>query len=172
MSHAETTAITQLINFYALAMDTQRWDLFDRIFTEDVEADYGRTAYWHGLAAFKSDFAVFHAPFDATQHVMSTHLVHVEDDIAHAFPYGSWRLVRKAVDGMPLWDGTGWYKDKLVRGAEGWRTSHRACRIAWWTGNPLVNETIPGVKFELTTTALRREAEAGRCRFLNAVASK
>jgi hypothetical protein len=36
------------------------------------------------------------------------------------------------------------------------------CRITWWTGNPLINETIPGVKFELATTVLRREADAGR----------
>ncbi|HTZ69147.1 MAG TPA: nuclear transport factor 2 family protein [Acetobacteraceae bacterium] len=171
MSHAEITNIIQLINLYGLAMDTQRWDLFDRIFTADVEADYGRTAHWHDLATFKADFAAFHAPLDATQHVMSNHLVHVDGDTAQAFTYGSWRLLRKAVDGNPLWDGTGWYDDALVRGAAGWRIRHRICRIVWWTGNPLVNETIPGVKFELTTTILRQDAEAGRCRFLNVIVS-
>jgi hypothetical protein len=36
------------------------------------------------------------------------------------------------------------------------------CRITWWTGNPSVNEGIPGVKFDLTTSVLRREANAGR----------
>jgi hypothetical protein len=34
------------------------------------------------------------------------------------------------------------------------------CRITWWTGNPSVNEGIPGVKFDLTTSELRREAVA------------
>jgi hypothetical protein len=49
-----------------------------------------------------------------------------------------------------------------VRTAEGWRISRRVCRITWWTGNPPVNETIAGVKFDLGTTVLRREADAGR----------
>ena len=71
-------------------------------------------------------------------------------------------LLRKAAGGNPLWDGTGWYDDTLVRTHGGWRITRRVCRITWWTGNPLVNETIPEVKFELATTVLRREADAGR----------
>ena len=64
--------------------------------------------------------------------------------------------------GEPLWDGTGWYDDTLVRTSGGWRIARRVCRITWWIGNPRVNETIPGVKFDLTTSVLRREADAGR----------
>lgn len=162
MSDSDVVAITQLVNLYGVAVDTQRWDLFDRIFTGDVEADFSEGAHWTDLAQFKADFADFHDPFDSTQHTMSTHVVHVDGDRAHSFCNGSWRLVRKAVDGNPLWDGTGWYDDALVRTSEGWRISHRACRITWWTGDPLVNETIPGVKFDLATTVLRHEAAAGR----------
>ncbi len=169
MSHQDIVDIIQVINLYGFAVDSQRWDLFDRIFTEDCEADYSVTAHWTDLASFKRDFAVFHDPFDTTQHVMSNHLVEVDGDTAQAFTYGSWRLVRKAVDGNPLWDGTGWYEDDLVRTAAGWRIKLRTCRIVWWTGDPFVNETIPGVKFELNTTVLRREGEAGKCRFLNAI---
>lgn len=72
------------------------------------------------------------------------------------------RLVRKDADGGALWDGTGWYDDAWLRTHAGWRIARRVCRITWWTGNPFVNETIPGVKFELATTVLRREADAGR----------
>jgi hypothetical protein len=43
------------------------------------------------------------------------------------------------------------------------------CRITWWAGNSLVNQTIPEVKFELTTTVLRREADAERVGILAAV---
>lgn len=88
-------------------------------------------------------------------------------DPAQCFCNGSWRLVRKAVDRQPfwdpLWDGTGWYDDTLVRTPGGWRISRRVCRITWWTGNPLVQDTIPGVKFELATTV------AGRVGILNAL---
>lgn len=68
--------------------------------------------------------------------------------------------MRNAADGDPLWDGTGWYDDALVRTRAGWRTNRRVCRITWCTGNPAVNETVPGTKFDLTTTALRRKAAA------------
>lgn len=158
----DVVAITGLVNLYGIAVDSQRWELFDRIFSADVHADYGASSHWTDLDQFKSDFAAFHDPFDSTQHTMSTHVVHVDGDRAHSFCNGGWRLVRKAVDGNPLWDGTGWYDDTWVRSGHGWRIAQRVCRITWWTGDPFVNETIPGVKFELTTTVLRREADAGR----------
>jgi SnoaL-like protein len=164
--------IKELVNLYGVAVDSQRWELFDRIFTEDCDAHYSETAHWTDLASFKRDFAAFHDPFDSTQHCMMNHLVHVDGDTAQALTYGSWRLVRKAVDGMPLWDGTGWYDDDVVRTANGWRIKRRTCRIVWWVGNPQVNETIPGVKFELDTTVLRRDSEAGRVRYLNAITGK
>lgn len=168
----DTLAIINLINLYGFAIDTQSWDLFDRIFTNDVDADFSAAAHWHDLARFKSDFAVFHDPFDNTQHVMSNHLVNVSGDTAHAFTYGSWRLVRKAAEGAALWDGTGWYDDELVRTAAGWRIKRRTCRVVHWTGNPFVNETIPGIKFELNSNVLRREAAAGMVGYFKAIKGK
>ena len=41
--------------------------------------------------------------------------------------------------------------------------------MTYWNGNPLVNETIPGVRFDLKSTVLRREGEAGRVGFLEAL---
>jgi hypothetical protein len=63
-----------------------------------------------------------------------------------------------------------WYDTALVRTPGGWRIARRECRITWWTGNPRVNETIPGVKFDLATTVLRGEADAGRVGILAAAA--
>ena len=162
----DVVAITQLVNLYGLAVDSQRWDLFDRIFAADVDADYGSTSHSTDRQGFKNDFAGFHAPFDSTQHTMSTHVVDVDGDKAVSFCNGGWRLLRKAA-GEPLWDGTGWYDDALVRTRAGWRIVRRVCRITWWTGNPRVNETVPGVKFDLATSVLRHEADAGRVGILS-----
>ncbi|MEE3065551.1 MAG: nuclear transport factor 2 family protein [Actinomycetota bacterium] len=169
MTTSDVIAITQLVNLYGLAVDSQRWELFDRIFADDVDVDYGPTSRWTGRERFKSEFATFHDPFDSTQHTMSSHVIQVDQDRAHSFCNGAWRLVRKAVDGNPLWDGSGWYDDALVRTPVGWRITHRVCRITWWTGNPFVNETIPGSRFDLATTVLRREADAGRVGILGAL---
>ena len=165
--------IIQAINLYGFAVDTQRWDLFDAVFTEHVEADFGGAAHWHGLDNWKADFAAFHAPFDATQHVMTNHQVRVLGDHAHAFTYGQWRLVRHAAEGAdrlgPLWDGTGWYDDEWVRTHAGWRCRKRVCRVVWSTGNDRVKETIPGVTFENVFAAMKAEAAAGSLGFLNAI---
>lgn len=172
MGHSDRDAIVDTLNLYGFAVDTQRWDLFDRVFTPDAEADFGGASHWHDLAAFKRDFAAFHDPFDSTQHAMSTHVVRVAGDTAHSFCNGSWRLIRRGMEGGDLWEGTGWYDDAWVRTADGWRIRHRVCRVTYWNGNPLVNETIPGVKFDLKSTVLRREGEAGRVGLLEAIQTK
>lgn len=162
--------IVEKINLYALAVDSQRWDLFDRIFTEECDADFGTSSHWTDREQFKADFAAFHAPFDATQHMMMNHQVNVIDRLhAHSLTYGSWRLVRKAAGEDPLWDGTGWYDDQWVMTNGGWRIAKRVCRVIWFTGNEKVKETIPGVTFEDERISLREESEAGRLSFLNSV---
>ncbi len=161
--------IVQKINLYGLAVDSQHWDLFDRIFTPDCEADFGSSSHWTSLAQFKSDFAAFHAPFDATQHMMMNHMVTVSGDAAYSMTYGSWRLIRRAAQGDPLWDGTGWYDDQWQRGPGGWMIAKRVCRVVWFTGNEAVKETIPGVVFEDERTSLRTEANAGHLAFLSAI---
>lgn len=76
----DVVTIIQLVNLYGLAVDSQRWELFDRIIVAEVTVDYGATAQWTDCEQFKSDFAAFHRPFDSTQHTMSTHVVHVDGD--------------------------------------------------------------------------------------------
>jgi hypothetical protein len=41
LSEQDLPAIVNVINLYGLAMDTQRWELFDRISTEDIAVDFG-----------------------------------------------------------------------------------------------------------------------------------
>ncbi|RDH79583.1 nuclear transport factor 2 family protein [Mycolicibacterium moriokaense] len=165
---SDVIAITQLVNRYGLAVDSRRWELFDEIFTADADADYGPSSRWTDRDRFKTEFAAFHDHFDSTQHTMSTHLVDVAGDTARSFCKGGWRLIRTVADGDPLWEATGWYDDTLIRQADAWRIARRVCRITWWTGNPAVHETLDGVKFELATTVLHREADAGRVGVLSA----
>jgi hypothetical protein len=161
--------IIQLINLYGLAMDTQRWDLFDRIFTEDCDADYGATSHWTSRAQFKADFGSFHELFDATQHVMTNHLVTVEGDRASAHTYGSWRLLRHAAGDPPVWDGTGYYDDQLARTAAGWRIAKRVCRVVYWTGNPRVQTPMEEIAFQLDLVSPRREGAEGRLNYLKTI---
>jgi hypothetical protein len=161
--------IIQLLNLYGLAVDSRRWDLFDQLFSDYIDADYGPGAHWTSLPQFKADFGGFHAGFDATQHMMTTHIVLINGDIAHALTYGSWRLVRREAEGGPLWDGTGWYDDELARLHSGWRIRKRVCRVVWATGNPAVKQPTPGASFVDSVYTLQSEGEAGCIAVLNAI---
>lgn len=170
MSTDDRGQIQDVINLYALAMDTQRWDLFDRLFTPDIDADYGPSMHWRDLESFKRDFATFHGPLDGTQHIMANHQAVVDGDRANAMTYGMWRLIRHVPQGGGnVWEGSGWYDDRLVRTPAGWRIKSRICRVAWWGGNPRVGDTIPGTHFEQNAISLRREADAGNVDYLKAV---
>lgn len=54
-TNSDVVAITQLLNLYGLAVDAQRWELFDRIFATDVDADYGAGSHWTDREHFKAD---------------------------------------------------------------------------------------------------------------------
>lgn len=41
MTMHDKAEIGEILNLYGLALDAHRWDLFDRVFTEDVVAEFG-----------------------------------------------------------------------------------------------------------------------------------
>jgi len=173
MSSDDINRIINAVNLYALATDTQRWELFDLVFTPDVEADYGPGIHWHDIASFKRDFAAIHGPLDASQHVVTNHQVDVKGDRAHAFSYVVGRLMRHMPEGgADFLQSGGWYDDTLVRTPSGWRIQKRVCRSIWFEGNPRVLETMPGAKVKPQSTTLRREAEAGNLAYVKALAAR
>ena len=173
MVENDKAAIIEVMNLYAFALDTSQWDLFDRIFTEDVTADFGpASAVWTELASFKRGFAAFHATLDNYQHTMMGHLVQVDGDKAHAFAYGNWLLVREAAVGGSSWMGTGWYDDELVRSGSGWQIKRRVCRLVSWTGNPAVPQPNVNQTPDMKTNSLRQFGQAGELGFLKALTAK
>lgn len=159
---ADREDIVERLNLYGLAMDTRRWDLFDRIFMPDAEVNYGVGSCWNDLGAFKAAFGAFHASFDATQHFMSNHLVRCEGDRAVSMTYGQWRLMRREAGDPPIWDGSGYYDDAWIRTLAGWRIVRRTCRVIGWTGNPRVQNPSADLTFRLDLVALHEEAAGGR----------
>ena len=173
MIEHDKAAIIEVLNLYGFALDAQQWDLFDRIFTDDVAADFGpASARWSDLATFKKGFAGFHATLDNHQHTIMGHLAHVDGDKAYAFSYGNWLLVREAAKGGSSWMGTGWYDDELVRTSRGWLIKRRVCRLISWTGNPLVPEPHAEQTPDMKGIALYQSCKAGEVGFLKAIQAK
>lgn len=167
MSQSEADTILPLIHLYALAIDTQKWDLFDEVFASDVIADYGEGAVWTGLATFKQVFAVIHAVYSGTQHTMSNTVWDLQGDKGYAMSYGHFRLIKPGTPGGDFWEGQGYYDDKLVKVQGKWRIQHRINRLTWAGGNPQVLQTTPGVEVQVPITSLHQVAGAGNLRFLN-----
>jgi hypothetical protein len=161
MSTEAVVDIVNVINIYPIAVDTLTWNLFDLVFTDDVTADFGGAAKWSDLTSFKEVFAVIHAPFESTQHVTTNHQVVVDGERASCLSYVHGRFIRTVPEGGNMFESGGWYDDQLVRTNQGWRISNRVCRMQWWTGNPAVLETMPGIKVEQVLNSLRGEAAAG-----------
>jgi hypothetical protein len=177
MAAEQIAEIVNLINFYPIAVDSQQWHLFDRIFTDDVEADFGGPARWQGLVPLKQVFAAIHEPFASTQHATRGHHVVLDGaDTATCFSYVHGRFIRDvpgdASGGGNMFESIGWYDDALVRTAAGWRIARRTCRTQWCGGNPLVLQTTPDVPVEHALNSLRDEAQAGRIGHFQALAAR
>jgi hypothetical protein len=175
MSNPDSLDIIGVINLYALAIDTQRWELLDCVFTLDARADYNpasRWSQWSDLATLKRDFAAFHDPLDGSQHTVTNHQVIVDGDHANALSYVVVRLIRKMSEGENFFQMGGWYDDRLVRTRAGWRIKTRVFRGNWWEGNLRIGGGELGERFEPDTTLMRRAAAAGTMEYLDALAKR
>jgi hypothetical protein len=169
MAERDSAEIIGVLNLYAFLLDAQEWDLFDRVFTEDAVSEFGPAGMvWPDLASLKEHFVEFHQSLSNHQHTMMGHVVHLDGDRAYAFTYGNWLLRRDDVEGEPIWLGTGWYDDELVRTEAGWRIAHRIARMVSWSGNPAVSGQNPDADFALYV--LKDEIEADRVGFYKAIA--
>ena len=166
-------AIVNGLNLYAGALDAHAWDVFDAVFTPDVEADYPGTLHWHDLATFKRDFAVYHEALASHQHVMTNHQVVVDGDGANSLTYGSFRLFEHDRGaGMELREGACWYDDTWIRSMAGWRIRKRVARVFWATGSAPRGALAAAEQGSFgagTVGSLFAEAEAGRVAYFNAL---
>jgi len=124
-SAVDEVSVLQMLNCYGVAVDSKRWDVFDRLFTEDVIADYGEPVVFRGREEFKQGAAVAWGPFDASQHSMSNTVWEARGDSGRSLTYGNWFIIRRGVEGGEVWEGRGWYYDEWVRRDDGWRIKRR-----------------------------------------------
>jgi hypothetical protein len=167
MQGEDFAQIVNIVNLYAAATDSHRYDLFDAIFTEDVHLDFGAGAAIEGRDILKAAYKDIHAVFAATQHMTSGHVVRFAGEEARCFSYVSARFRRAVEEGAAegVFTSTGWYDDIAVRTADGWRIRHRVSRMVTYGGDLRVMQAMPGVDTNYVLASLADEAEAGRIEF-------
>jgi hypothetical protein len=169
MAIDDYSSIINVINLYAVAVDSHRYDLFERVFADDIHCDFGGGAAFTDRATLQAVFKDIHAVFSATQHIVSGHAITLEGDTAHCFSYVSARFRRGLEDGEGLFQSTGWYDDVLTRAADGWRIRERTSRMVSYGGDVRVMQAMPGVDTDYVLLSLAEEAEGGRIRFLSRI---
>ncbi|WP_156681237.1 nuclear transport factor 2 family protein [Sphingomonas profundi] len=155
----------RILGLYGVAVDFRRWDLFDRIFTGNVSADYSG-AVFDGLLAFKVGAAAAWAVFDASQHAMMNPTWTISGDTARSLTYGSWYIERHGLPDGDIWEGRGWYDDRWVRAATGWRIAARRNRVLSSSGNPQVLYGITPTPRSVQVRSPAEAAAAGEVAFL------
>ena len=124
---ADRLEIDDLLTRYATAVDTKDWDLFAACFTPDAYIDYTSAGGIKGtLSEVQRWLAQVLAAFPMTQHLVTNRAVVIVGDSATSRsgffnPMG----LPGAAGGLVLFFEGGYYNDKLVRTAAGWRIAER-----------------------------------------------
>jgi 3-phenylpropionate/cinnamic acid dioxygenase small subunit len=132
---ADRLEIDDLLTRYATAVDNKDWDLFRTCFTPDAFIDYTAAGGIKGklpeVATWLSEVL---PAFPMTQHIVTNRDVVVDGDKATSRscffnPMG----LAPGKEEMQLFFDGGYYNDKLVRTADGWRIAERIEETAYTT---------------------------------------
>jgi hypothetical protein len=133
----DRTAIIDLAIAYTWALDSRNIDGLDEVFTPDA------TGMLHGVAcegrdAIKERIGGAILRFDATQHLVGNHQVSVNGDEGTHRCQLQGQHVLAGTEGGNTFIVGGYYEDRVVRTADGWRIAHRLMQQTWTSGNPAV----------------------------------
>ena len=136
--------IDDLLTRYAVAIDTKDWDLLDTVFTPDAFIDYTSAGGVKGtFPEVRQWLADVLAGFPMTQHLVANRHVVLDGDTATARSYFYNPMGVAGPDGkLSLFFVGGYYNDRLVRTAAGWRVAERIEETAWMQGD------VPGNRSE------------------------
>lgn len=114
--------ITDVLVRYATGIDRRDWVLFRSIWTDEVDADYGR-----GIGHFRSADQITehmtsaHERMGRTWHLLSNFAIEVDGDVATARTYLH-AVLNVDKDDPEAWlDVISHYDDSLVRTSDGWK---------------------------------------------------
>jgi 3-phenylpropionate/cinnamic acid dioxygenase small subunit len=115
--------ISELLVRYATGIDRRDWPLFRTVFTDDCELDYGEIGAWQGVDAVTDFMDTTHAMAGHTLHRLTNQAITLDGDNASARTYiDAVIMFGDNQSGVNAW---GFYDDKIVRTADGWRIARR-----------------------------------------------
>lgn len=118
--------IQDLLARYCDAVDRRDWEAFDRIFTPDAVIDYSALGGSSGdLATTKRFLADTMPMFAGFQHLIGSTVLDIAGDTARARTICHNPMLWRDDDDPAMFVCGLWYRDELVRTADGWRIRSR-----------------------------------------------
>jgi ketosteroid isomerase-like protein len=142
ISADDYSAIVQLIQRYAHAVDRRDWNAVHSCLEPDAVADYGAGPIV-GSAAIVAEIERVESRFLATHHFLAAPLVTSEGTVVRASSYAIATHVSGSGGASTYFRVGSRYDDVLGRGGEGWRISRRSAEIFWSEGSSPVT-AYPG----------------------------
>ncbi len=136
----DRTEIIETIYCYATGVDTKDWALYRSIFTDEVEIDFSswdpsNLARSQKADAWVAGVRVLFSGLDATQHSMTNPRVSIEGDRATCIMYMQAAHFLQNREGDAEFTIGGFYTDRLVRTAQGWKLCGVTLSVTWSRGN-------------------------------------
>lgn len=123
---ADRLDIQDLLVSYSHAIDFQRWDELDDVFTPDAHIDYTAFGGPEGNYPEIKEFLRTTMPmFSAYYHMVSTSKVDVDGDTATGVTICHNPMVLGEGDDQQIFTCGLWYRDKYLRTPDGWRIAER-----------------------------------------------
>jgi hypothetical protein len=125
--------IDDLLTRYTVALDTRQWDLLATVFTPDATIDYtssqGIKGQFPEVAAWLEKALT---AFTVSQHLLGNRQIELDGDhgTGRTYFFNPNTLADKAGASTMLFVG-GFYLDKFVRTAAGWRIEDRFEQTTW-----------------------------------------
>ncbi|MFT4054050.1 MAG: nuclear transport factor 2 family protein [Novosphingobium sp.] len=130
---SDRVEIQDLLARYSFAIDDKDWNALDRIFTPDAHIDYSAAGGAVGsLARIKAWLPDAMARFPRTHHMVATTKLDLDGDRATSRTMLFNPMVYAAPDGAEKTFFIGlFYRDVLVRTADGWRIHERVEELTY-----------------------------------------
>ncbi len=133
--------ILDLMYRYGMAVDRRDEALYRSVFTPDARIDYTDSGgIVDDLDTVTAWLLEALAPFAGLQHNMTNHFLDLDGDAARACTYFvAHHTVALDADHESLLTVGGFYQDRLVRTADGWRIAERV-ELGVWMDGPFPEE--------------------------------
>ena len=126
--------IVRVLDRYAEALDTRRWELLSEVFVPDLEFDFGEwtaTSREEAVAAIRT----YLDDCGPSQHLLGNYRIDVKGDAARSRVYVRAFHVGIGAASGKTYEMGGEYRDELRRTPEGWRSHRREGVVFWEVGS-------------------------------------